>query len=99
RINSYFPKCHKSLRKVNREEPWNILENFGIDSGTLNLLRALYDDNRVILRMGEHSSKVMGTSTGLRQGCPLSPTLFCLYMSDLEKTLQNTKKGFQVKMD
>ena len=33
------------------------------------------------------------TEKGLKQGCPLSPLLFALYISDLEKTLRNYQSG------
>lgn len=39
------------------------------------------------------SSHTFLTTTGLRQGCPLSPLLFAIYISDLELVLRNWQSG------
>lgn len=44
----------------------------------------------------EFSSEWVNTELGLRQGCPLSPILFSLYITDLESRLLNSECGFKV---
>ena len=41
---------------------------------------------------GEMSSKFW-TTKGVRQGCPLSPTLFTIYVADLEETMRKNQEG------
>lgn len=38
-------------------------------------------------------SKEFWTTRGVRQGCPLSPTLYNIYMNDLEKEMRKGKEG------
>ena len=48
------------------------------------------------MRTGDTKSEVFQCNKGVRQGCPLSPVLFCLYISDLFHFIGTRVEGFQI---
>lgn len=49
-----------------------------------------YKETKNMVKMEDRKSEELWTRNGVRQGCPMSPTLFNVYMADLEEEL---KKG------
>ena len=69
---------------VNRELLFYKLQHsVGLTSHSLGLLRSLYTDNQCIVKCGLSYSHPFAVGCGLRQGCPLSTTLFNLFIHDL----------------
>ena len=72
----------KAFDSVNHEALWGVLEARGIHPKLISLIKDLYEGNRV---------RVAGQSewycicTGVRQGCPLSPLLFNIFMDFLAR--------------
>ena len=93
-----FLDCTRAYDRIDRNILWRVLEEKEMPKPILELIKLLYTENEVTLKLGEHSSKTMGPSTGLRQGCPLSPVLFIIFISDLEKRLEQTGAGFKVRL-
>ena len=88
-----FLDASKAYDRVDRGKLWRTLEERGMDSAITELIRHLYEDNRIIINHGGNTSDEVPVMTGLRQGCPLSPTLYSLYIADLEKQLLETGVG------
>lgn len=93
-----FLDCSKAYDKVDRAKLWDILNALGMDRKWIKLIQLLYTENRIILRHNSTESHAMTTQEGLRQGCPLSPVLFALYIADLERRLLESGLGFEVKI-
>jgi exonuclease III len=91
-----FLDCTKAYDRISRDSLWETLRDLGMDIRWIGLLRSLYADNSVVLKVGDINSKRVRTEVGLRQGCPLSPILFALYIAELESRLLWTKCGFEV---
>src|SRR5215469_9131228 len=53
--------------------------------------------NKNIYEIGDSKSEMVTSQMGLRQGCPLSPSLFIIYLSKLEEKLQRTGTGYKMK--
>lgn len=91
-----FLDCSKAYDRVKRNTLWEILESQGMDSRWIEALKAIYTDNRVTVSFDEYRSDKLYTHAGLRQGCPMSPVLFSLYIAELEDRLLWTKCGFDI---
>ncbi|WP_338270609.1 hypothetical protein, partial [Corallococcus caeni] len=69
----------------------DILKKIGVDWKERRLLSNLDMKQRVKVRIGEGMSEGSGLGRGVRQGCPLSSTLFNIYLEKLVKNcFQNT---------
>lgn len=60
----------------------------------VDMLRRLYKNNTVVACLGGAQSLPVPVRRGLKQGCPLSPLLYMLYVSGLERSLIDSRLGF-----
>ena len=73
---------------VNRKRLWEMMEKMGISSYITECCKEIY--RKTPLQLGTHN---FFTTKGLKQGCPLSPILFALYISDIEETMRRAQAG------
>ncbi|CAM4686329.1 unnamed protein product [Leuciscus chuanchicus] len=62
-----------------------------VSSGQVNLVKAvrsLYDRSRSLVRIAGSKSDFFPVHVGLRQGCPLSPVLFIIFMDRISRRSQ-----------
>lgn len=76
----------KAFDKVSRPILWAKLKHFGASGPLLDLVKMMYSDPKVTIRLNRRYSKFIGCSNGVLQGCPLSPLLFIIYISDIPIT-------------
>ena len=62
-----------------------ILKKIGVDWKERRLLSNLYMKQRIKVRIGDEMSEEREIGSEVRPGCPLSPTLFNMYLEDLMK--------------
>ena len=67
-----------------------------IQGKIMDLVKTLYTETLNIIRLNGQFSRPFKSEQGLRQGDNQSPTLFGLYISDLIKTLKNSKIGVKI---
>jgi hypothetical protein len=83
---------------VNRERMFDKLHRIGVADHTLKLLKCLYSNNQCIIKCQGGTAQPFGVKCGLRQGCPLSTTLFNLYIYDLHTYINTHCPDHGVKM-
>jgi hypothetical protein len=88
KLYTCFVDFKKAFETVPRDLLWQVLEGLGISGRILECLRSMYRQDQACL----HHPKEGLTPTFLcrirvKQGCPLSPLLFGLFIDGLEKQL------------
>jgi len=84
----YFVDLMKPFDIVSCEALWQVLAGLGVKGRFLRCLQAMYAKDTICIN---HPSKGVTSNfrcqQGLKQGCPLSPLLFGLYLDALEGRL------------
>lgn len=71
--------------KLNRNTLIGRMKEMTVRKNLMERVAEKYEKTKTIIRKGENEKEEFWTSRGVRQGCPVSPTLFNVYISDLEK--------------
>jgi exonuclease III len=75
-----FIDLQKAYDTVNRTYLWLVLEQYGIPSHLLELLRDLHTGTEAHVRVGGEKSEWFSIDQGVRQGCVIAPMLFNMFM-------------------
>ncbi|NSM56166.1 RNA-directed DNA polymerase [Wolbachia endosymbiont of Atemnus politus] len=87
----------KAFDKVLRGKLWDILKELEIPSNLHKAIVNLYQDNKIAIKNNGKISDWKPINRGVRQGCPLSPLLFNLYIeSILKKWKEINTGGFKI---
>ena len=65
----------------------------------LRALKGLYHSVQSRVDIQNGMSDWFDAGRGVRQGCPLSPLLYCLYTADLAKLLRDSNTGISIGAD
>ena len=84
-----FVDFRKALDTVPRAVLWQVLEELGVIGRILDVIKSLYALDSTAVRSSQSISAIFRCLMGVKQGCPLSPTLVGLYVDGLEKHLLN----------
>ena len=90
---STFVDFSKAYDRVNRSLLWEKLHSLGIRGPMLRALKSLYRSVRCSVRVNGIESEWFNVTTGLRQGCILSPLLFNLLSNDIIQEINSIKCG------
>ncbi|KAI3354569.1 hypothetical protein L3Q82_019073 [Scortum barcoo] len=66
---------------------------YGVRGPLLRAVRSLYDRSRSLVRIAGSKSDLFPVHVGLRQGCPLSPVLFIIFMDRISRRSQPGPEG------
>ena len=80
----------KAFDSLDREELWAALRRSGVGGGMLRAIQAMYANVAVCVKTAEGLSGCFQSVLGVKQGCPLSPLLFGIFMDDFESRLVET---------
>ena len=91
----YLYACFIDFRKafdvVNRRALlYKFRKYYGIDGLFFNIVENMYSDVFFSVKLHDKVAPLFKTSTGVKQGCVLSPTFFSLYINDLVNNFDDT---------
>ena len=78
-----FVDFEKAFDSVWHKGLFKKLHDYGIHGNSLNLIIDLYAKTKCSIKSGNHITEFFNYEKGVRQGCPLSPLLFNLFINDL----------------
>lgn len=87
-----FVDFSKAFDTVPRGKLWERLREIGLGRKMGRAVQALYENVRCRVVTPEGLSGEFPSLMGVKQGCPLSPLLFGLYIDELENYLLETKE-------
>ena len=67
---------------------WDLLQRLGVQGKMMGAVQSLYDNCLLSMRVSGYAGEGKTPSMGLRQGCPLSATLFGLFIDGLHHYLE-----------
>ena len=85
-----FVDFKKALDTVPCELLWQVLETVSIRGLILDYNKSLYSHDSAAVRNREGISDIFDCLMGVKQSCPLSATLFGLFVDGLEQHLMDT---------
>ena len=71
----------------------------GITGRILDAVQSLYVNGQCTVKINDLFTPLFPVSTGLKQGCKVSPTLFSVYINDLAQEINNLGCGVQIDED
>ena len=78
---------------MDRDILWKIMEKKGVDQKFIRRIKEIYSETENTVRINGEETETFWTGKGVRQGCPLSPTLFTIFISDLDEVLAQGQAG------
>lgn len=85
-----FVDLKSAYDKVQWHLLWQLLQQLGIHGDMLRAIESLYDGCILSMRVGGACGVPHNPSIGLRQGCPLSASLFGIFIDGLHHRLQSS---------
>ena len=73
---------------VRRGILWEVLRDYRVGGPMLRAVRSLYDRSRSLVHIAGSKSDLFPEHVGLRQGCPLSPVPFIIFMDRTSRRSQ-----------
>lgn len=88
-----FVDLKAAFDKLDRRPLWDAMKKRGINQTMIKRVEEIYRETRCKVRVGGETSHEFWVDKGVRQGCPLSPTLFNIYVADLKDTMRRGQDG------
>ena len=88
-----FIDYSKAFDSVSHIQMFDILNDMGFPRHIVALIQALYEKQSAIVRWNGAHTKPFFIEKGVRQGCILSPLLFCAYTEQTMREAEITESG------
>ena len=77
---------------------WALLQRLGVQGKMMGAVQFLYDNCLLSMRVSGYTGEGKTPSMGLRQGCPLSATLFGLFIDGLHHYLETVAPAARIQI-
>jgi len=91
-----FLDFRKAFDTVWRDGLLSVAWNLGIRGKFWSILNSLYQNVQCNVKFGDIVTDFFDVEEGVKQGCVLSPILFCLYINELSKMLDEHNVGIHI---
>ena len=93
--------AEKAFNKIQHPFMIKTLQKAGIEGTYLNIIEAIYDKPTANIILNGEKLKPFPLRPGKRQGCPLSPLLFNIFLEVLATAIREEKeiKGIQIRKE
>lgn len=88
-VYACFVDFRKAFDMVPRATLWEQLEKVRVPRLLIRAIQLLYETCPIQIRTTKGTTGWIQSTAGVRQGCLLSPTLFALFMQDLQERLRS----------
>ena len=78
---------------MDRKEIVMMMEEVGLGKSLRRAVEEIYGETLSLIMSGEKEFPELWTEKGMRQGCPLSPMLFNIIFTDLEKKISKCQEA------
>ena len=91
-----FIDYRKAFDLINREKLWEAMEETGISTKIINMIKGIYKHVSAKVRFGNKLSDKINCPLGVKQGCLLSPALFSILINKVaQKITVGGRMGYQ----
>ena len=93
-----FIDMEKAYDRVNRKKLFEVMRGYGVQEKLVDVIERIYDGGMVKFEMEGIRTGWFKSDSGVRQGCPLSPLLFNIYVRELGMKVAQCKHGYKYLM-
>ena len=91
-----FVDFSKAFDRINRQFLWDKLSRMGLRGKMMTALHGIYSNVQCCVRINSVTTQYFNVSSGLKQGCLISPILFNLFINDLILELKESGCGIDI---
>ena len=88
-----FLDMEEAYDRVNRNKLFEVMRCYGVHENLVRLIEGIYDGSMVKFELNNVMTGWCRSDAGVRQGCPLSPLPFNIYVRELGKVIRNCVHG------